>query len=125
MKQKNDEFNRRNENQNNGWGRNHQIGAVIQSPLKKQTLSSYDVTKVELVLHHTSGNYYEGCVSYPKKWKLLVSIFMCFVQCLLVNFEFNLLSIDSVACQCYFLMQLCFFFLFPAAIIICFLLTQF
>ncbi|KAH0975957.1 hypothetical protein GBA52_017856 [Prunus armeniaca] len=45
VKQKNDEFNRRNENHKNGWGRNHQIAAVIQSPLKKQTLSSYDLTK--------------------------------------------------------------------------------
>ncbi|PQQ10715.1 AMSH-like ubiquitin thioesterase 1 isoform X1 [Prunus yedoensis var. nudiflora] len=53
VKQKNDEFNRRNENQNNGWGRNHQIGAVIQSPLKKQTLSSYDVTKAGQFFYQT------------------------------------------------------------------------
>ncbi|XP_062029497.1 AMSH-like ubiquitin thioesterase 1 [Rosa rugosa] len=41
VKQKNDEFNRRNAYQNNGWGHNHQI----QAPPKKQNLISYDINK--------------------------------------------------------------------------------
>ncbi|CAN6717499.1 unnamed protein product [Malus baccata var. baccata] len=44
VKQKSDEFNRINGKLNNGWSHNHQIDFVA-SPLKKQSLISYDATK--------------------------------------------------------------------------------
>jgi hypothetical protein len=64
VQQKINELDKKHAYQVNGCSQLHQNNSLDWSPVKKQTLTNYDVTKVQLVLHHISINYYLSSICH-------------------------------------------------------------